>query len=61
MKVGDRIRLLAMPEDPSPIPTGEEGTVEAVSDLGCFTQVRVNWDSGRTLMLVTPPDRVEVL
>jgi hypothetical protein len=50
-----------MVDDPDPIAAGEEGTVEAVSSLGWFTQVHVNWDCGRTLMLVVPPDIVEVL
>ncbi len=61
---GDRIRLLAMPDDPSPIPAGEEGVVGQVQ-RGIFgdgtSQVSVKWDSGRTLSLVVPPDAVEVI
>lgn len=33
-KPGDRIRLLAMPDDPDPIPSGEVGTVIEVTCHG---------------------------
>ena len=57
---GDRIRLLAMPDDPDPIPAGATGTVLAVT-TGRFAQVDVSWDSGRTLSLVPGVDRFEVI
>ncbi len=60
-KPGDRIRLLAMPDDPDPIEPGTTGTVVAVRDQGTWAQVDVKWDNGRTLMLVVPPDEFEVL
>jgi hypothetical protein len=50
-----------MPDDPDPIPPGTTGTVTAVRQNGTWAQVDVNWDNGRTLMLVVPPDQVEVL
>lgn len=45
---GQRIRLLAMPHDPDPIPPGTLGTVGvALSRLGPGTfQVAVEWDGG---------------
>ena len=62
---GNRIRLLAMPDDPGPIPTGEVGTVIEVTRHGdgvnAWHQVDVEWDHGRTLMLTLPPDRIEIL
>lgn len=63
---GDRIELLAMPEDPCPLPAGSLGTVEYVTehDWGgdrCFEQVSVRWDSGSSLMLSVPPDRARVI
>ena len=64
MKVGDRIELLAMPDDPCPIEPGSLGTVTAMQELNFGkrnTQVSVEWDNGRKLMLVIPPDRVRVL
>lgn len=60
-KPGDRIRLLAMPDDPDPIPPGATGTVVSVRQQGTWAQVDVKWDNGRTLMLVVPPDRLEVV
>ena len=61
---GDRIRLVAMHDDPDPIPTGQLGTVVGVrSHAGKppWHQIDVAWDSGRTLMLVSPPDRFEII
>lgn len=54
---GDRVRLLAMPDDPDPIPYGSEGTVEYADRL----QVRVKWDNGRGLNLIPEVDRWIVL
>ena len=59
--VNTRIRLLAMPSDPDPLPVGSLGTIEAVNDLGTWHQITVKWDDGRTLMLSFPPDRIEIL
>ena len=59
--IGKRIRLLSMPLDPSPIQKGATGTVRAVGGFGDWEQIHVNWDNGRTLMLVVPPDRYEVI
>jgi hypothetical protein len=62
---GDRIRLIAMPDDPNPVPAGSTGTVTFVNEHGsgqrAWLQIGVNWDSGRGLMLSVPPDEVEVL
>ena len=64
-KPGDRIRLVAMPDDPDPIPIGEVGTVIEVTRHGdgknAWHQVDVEWDHGSTLMLTLPPDRIEIL
>jgi hypothetical protein len=62
---GDRVRLLAMHDDPDPIPAGQLGTVVSVSRHGGGTdtwhQIDVAWDNGRTLMLVCPPDDFEIV
>jgi hypothetical protein len=62
---GDRIRLIAMPDDPNPIPPGTTGTIKSVKQHGAgrdaWVQVEVEWDTGRKLMLSVPPDRLEVL
>jgi len=60
VQIGDRIRLLAMPEDPDPIPTGSTGTVTRVTD-GPLAQISVDWDNGRTLSLVPGVDQFEVI
>jgi hypothetical protein len=62
---GDRIRLVAMPDDPDPIPPGATGTVTSVHPHGSgpnrWFQVLVDWDNDRKLMLSIPPDQFEVL
>ena len=61
IKAGDRVRLLSMTDDPDPIPAGTTGTVAGVYPLSDWTQVDVDWDNGRSLMLSIPPDEVERL
>lgn len=60
LKEGDRIRLVAMPDDPEPIPAGTLGTVRDVTELAfredAQTQIHVAWDNGRTLSCICPPD-----
>ena len=63
---GDRIRLVAMQDDPDPVRAGETGTVVSVGGphrWGSRTwhQIDVDWDNGRTLMLASPPDEFEIL
>ena len=64
VRIGDRIRLVAMPNDPAPQQVGELGTVTGCrrngGDDGWF-QIDVAWDNGRTLMLVSPPDEFEIV
>ena len=59
--VGERIRLISMPEDPDPIPAGSLGTVRAIHPHHGWTQVEVDWDNGRRLMLSLPDDVVEIV
>lgn len=59
--IGDRIRLISMPEDPDPIPVGSLGTVRAIHPHHDWTQVEVDWDNGRRLMLTLPDDCIEIL
>ena len=58
--IGDRIRLIAMPDDPDPIPAGATGTVLAVT-TGPYAQIDVDWDNGRSLSLVPGVDRFEII
>lgn len=60
LKPGDRIELLSMGPDPRPIPAGSQGTVTFVNDtFSDWTQVGVDWDCGRTLMLALPYDKIK--
>ena len=59
--VEDRIRLIHMPEDPDPIPAGSIGTVRAIHPHHGWTQIEVDWDNGRQLMLSLPDDVIEIL
>lgn len=62
---GDRIRLLTMQDDPDPIRPGTLGVVTWVTRHGSGTeswhQIGAEWDNGRTLMLVVPPDLLEII
>ena len=64
-RIGDRIRLFSMSDDPHPITPGQTGTVIVISSFGegkdRWHQIDVSWDDGRTLMLVSPPDRFEII
>lgn len=64
-RTGDRIRLLSMRDDPDPIEAGQTGTVVGVARHAdgrhIWHQIDVAWDNGRTLMLVSPPDRFEIV
>lgn len=61
-EVGDRIELLAMPEDPCPIEPGTKGTVRQITDVfGQFHQISVDWDVERSLLLCVPPDTFRII
>lgn len=69
LQVGDRIELMEMGlendgrPDPSPILPGSKGTVRRVTELGVWNchQVGVEWDDGRTLSLISPPDLYRII
>ena len=61
LKVGDRIRLIHMADDPDPIPAGTTGTVTELHFHSDWTQIEVSWENGRKLMLVSPPDEFEII
>lgn len=51
-QVGERVRMAGvMADDPAPMAVGDTGTVTAVhADVG---QIHVEWDNGRSLILLT--------
>ena len=56
-RVGTRLELLNMPDDPCPIEPGTQGVVTG----GNAAQMWVRWDNGRSLMLVPGVDTWRVL
>lgn len=61
-KIGDRIELIEMLDDPDPIPIGTQGTVNYVGKItGLGQQIGVKWDNDRTLMLIGGVDGFKVL
>jgi hypothetical protein len=61
VKPGDRIRLIAMPEDPDPIPAGSEGVVVAVTE-GPLAQIEERWIGiDRFLALIPGVDEFEIV
>lgn len=67
---GDRIELIAMPEEPDPIEPGRQGTVTEIVDTDWLErgthQIWVKWDCAddeipRNLSLVVPPDRFRIV
>lgn len=61
VKVGDRIELVRMEDDPDPVPTGTRGKVTGVSKHAGWMQVWVTWDNGRRLALTVPPDEFDIV
>lgn len=62
-KVGDRIRLINMPDDPHPIPAGTEGTVlelMVANGRGDWL-IYIKWDIDRSLSVIWPVDSFEVI
>jgi hypothetical protein len=59
--VGDRVVLVHMADDPDPVPAGTVGTVTYVHEFRWpgtpdQLQVSVDWDNGRRLSALVPPD-----
>lgn len=67
LKANDRIVLVYMGNDPDPIPVGTVGTVRDTIGFVRFDnnekeiQIAVEWDNGRTLNCICPPDIVRKL
>ena len=61
VKAGDRVKMTGvMRDDPAPMEIGAEGTVREVFGERSITQIDVDWDNGRSLMLL-PNDPFQVI
>lgn len=61
--IGKRIRLISMQDPYDPVPAGSEGTVITVYDdtHNKYLHISVDWDNGRGLSIVSPPDTYQVI
>ena len=59
VEVGDRIKLVSMPDDPNPLEVGTEGEVTYIDNR--MDVIGVKWDNGRTLSLIQNVDTFEIL
>ena len=62
LRPGSRIELLAMPNDPDPIPPGTLGTVAHIipDSIRKDCQIHVKWDNGRHFTMIVPPDKFKL-
>ena len=64
IKVGTRIRMSHMPDDPDPIPAGTLGTVRG-SSPGFLPSdgdvLWVSWDNGRSLNVLVGVDQFDIV
>jgi len=61
IRPGDRLSLIAMPNDPDPIPAGSEGVVVEVTE-GPLAQIVVEWIGlNRSLALILGVDVFEII
>lgn len=59
---GDRIRMVQMAPDPLPIEPGSLGTITRVQQGLYFSlQIDVKWDNGRSLSVILPDDKIELV
>ena len=59
VEVGDRIKLMFMPDDPHPLDSGSEGVVTSIDkNVGV---INVKWDNGSSLSLIIDVDQYEIL
>ena len=57
-KVGDRIKLISMVQDPHPIAPESTGVIDLIDDLN---QIHVKWDCGRYLAIIPDIDSFELI
>lgn len=50
---GTRVKLIEMKDPYAPVPSGTEGTVEMVDDMGT---IHMKWDNNRSLGLIPNED-----
>ena len=68
---GKRCKLVHMSDDPNPIEQGATGTINLIGPLQNHSpivphghewrQIGVKWDNGRSLLVILPPDQIELI
>lgn len=63
IKTNQTIKLLSMDNDPNPITIGSLGVITRISKLPFDEefQIDVQWHNGRTLSLIFPFDKFEII
>jgi hypothetical protein len=59
LKIGDRIELVSMWDDPDPLLPGDKGIILRIEPYS--KTIEVNWDSGRTLSLIHDHDQFKII
>jgi len=62
LDVGDKIQMLKMENEPNTILPGDKGgDIRGICAWQGQTQVKVDWESGRTLMILVPEVKVKLI
>lgn len=56
--VGTMVECVVMKDDFNPVPSGTNGVVDSVDDIG---SIHVKWENGRSLALIVGVDKFKVL
>jgi len=61
--IGKRVRLNQMSDPYDPVPPGSTGTIISVYNdtYAKLLHLSVNWDNGRGLNIVSPPDTYTII
>jgi len=58
VEIGDRVEMIQMKDEHSPIEPGSKGTVVHIDGIG---QLHIDWDNGRTLAIIPEEDSFKII